>query len=130
MQPYRLEMGTKLPIKHNKDLYAVWKEKVTKQLNSEITEGELLVNLASQEYFKVLDTKTIKAKLISPVFKDFKNGKLKIISFYAKRARGLMVRYILDKDVETLEEIKGFNYDNYHFSEEYTEEMDEPVFIR
>ena len=130
MQPYRLEMGTKLPIKHNKDLYAVWKEKVTKQLNSEMTEGELLVNLASQEYFKVLDTKTIKAKLISPVFKDFKNGKLKIISFYAKRARGLMVRYILDKDVETLEEIKGFNYDNYHFSEEYTEEMDEPVFIR
>jgi hypothetical protein len=130
MQPYRLEMGTKLPITDNKDLYAVWKEKVTKQLNSEMTEGELLVNLASQEYFKVLNTKTIKAKLISPVFKDFKNGKLKIISFYAKKARGLMVRYILDKDVETLEGIKGFNYNNYHFSEEYTEEMNEPVFIR
>jgi cytoplasmic iron level regulating protein YaaA (DUF328/UPF0246 family) len=130
MQPYRLEMGTKLPIEQDKDLYAVWKEKVTKQLNSEMTEGELLVNLASQEYFKVLDTKTIKAKLISPVFKDFKNGKLKIISFYAKKARGSMVRYILDKDVETLEGIKGFNYDNYHFSEEHTENEDDPVFIR
>jgi len=88
------------------------------------------VNLASQEYFKAVDTKTLKAKLISPVFKDFKNGKLKIISFYAKKARGSMVRYILDKDVETLEGIKGFNYDNYHFSEEYTEKEDEPVFIR
>jgi cytoplasmic iron level regulating protein YaaA (DUF328/UPF0246 family) len=130
MQPYRLEMGTKLSIEQDKDLYAVWKEKVTKQLNSEMTEGELLVNLASQEYFKAVDTKTLKAKLISPVFKDFKNGKLKIISFYAKKARGSMVRYILDKDVETLEGIKGFNYDNYHFSEEYTEKEDEPVFIR
>ena len=130
MQPYRLEMGTKLSIEQDEDLYAVWKEKVTKQLNSEMTEGELLVNLASQEYFKAVDTKTLKAKLISPVFKDFKNGKLKIISFYAKKARGSMVRYILDKDVETLEGIKGFNYDNYHFSEEYTEKEDEPVFIR
>jgi len=130
MQPYRLEMGTKLSIEQDEDLYAVWKEKVTKQLNSEMTEGEILVNLASQEYFKAVDTKTLKAKLISPVFKDFKNGKLKIISFYAKKARGSMVRYILDKDVETLEGIKGFNYDNYHFSEEYTEKEDEPVFIR
>jgi len=130
MQPYRLEMGTKLPIEQDEDLYAVWKEKVTKQLNSEMTEGELLVNLASQEYFKAVDTKTLKAKLISPVFKDFKNGKLKIISFYAKKARGSMVRYILDKDVETLEGIKGFNYDNYHFSEQYTEKEDDPVFIR
>lgn len=130
IQPYRLEMGTKLAIESNENLYELWQDKVTSQLNSEMQDGELLINLASQEYFKAVNSKKLHAELISPVFKDFKNGKLKIISFYAKKARGLMVRYILDHEVKTLEGIKGFNYEDYHFSEEHTEKESEPVFIR
>ncbi|WP_019038407.1 peroxide stress protein YaaA [Psychroflexus tropicus] len=130
IQPYRLEMGTKLPIESNDDLYELWKEKITHQLNSELENDEMLINLASQEYFKAVDQEKLDAKIISPVFKDFKNGKLKIISFYAKKARGSMVRYLLDKDIETLEGLKGFDYDNYHYSEEHTKSDDEPVFIR
>ncbi|MDT0295431.1 peroxide stress protein YaaA [Mesonia ostreae] len=130
MQPYRLEMGTKLPIHHNKDLYEFWKEKLTEALNKEMSKDELLINLASNEYFKAIHKKELKGKLVSPVFKDFKNGKLKIISFYAKKARGCMVRYILDKDVHTLDDLRGFNYDDYRFSEKETEKELEPVFIR
>lgn len=130
IQPYRLEMGTKLSIESNNDLYELWKDKVTAQLNSELDKDELFVNLASQEYFKAIDSKTLNAKIISPVFKDFKNGKLKIISFYAKKARGLMVRYILDQNIDSLEGIKGFDYDDYRFSEEHTTNANEPVFIR
>lgn len=130
IQPYRLEMGTKLQIETNENLYDLWQEKVTSQLNSELKEGELFINLASQEYFKAVNPKSLNTKIISPVFKDFKNGKLKIISFYAKKARGLMVRYIIDHDVETLDGIKNFNYEDYHFSEEHTENENEPVFIR
>jgi len=130
IQPYRLEMGTKLSIESNDDLYELWKDKITTQLNSELDTDELFVNLASQEYFKAVDLKKLNAEIISPVFKDFKNGKLKIISFYAKKARGLMVRYILDQNIDSLEGIKGFDYDNYHFSEEHTKKATEPVFIR
>jgi cytoplasmic iron level regulating protein YaaA (DUF328/UPF0246 family) len=130
MQPYRLEMGTSVGIERKDTLYEVWKPKVTKLLNEEMKEGELFINLASNEYFKAIDTKTLKAEVISPVFKDFKNGKLKIISFFAKKARGAMVRYIIDKDVNTLEKLKGFDYMDYRFSEEYTEKEQEPVFIR
>jgi len=130
MQPYRLEMGTKLPIQRNEDLYEFWKEKLTETLNKEMTKDELLINLASKEYFKAINKKELKGKLVSPIFKDFKNGKLKIISFYAKKARGSMVRYILDQDVNTLEELKGFDYDDYRFSEKETKKELEPVFIR
>jgi len=130
IQPYRLEMGTKLSIESNDDLYELWKDKITTQLNSELDTDELFVNLASQEYFKAVDLKKLNAEIISPVFKDFKNGKLKIISFYAKKARGLMVRYILDQNIDSLEGIKGFDYDDYHFSEEHTKKATEPVFIR
>lgn len=130
MQPYRLEMGTSVGIERKKDLYEVWQPKVTKLLNEEMEEGELFINLASNEYFKAVDTKKLKAEVISPVFKDFKNGKLKIISFFAKKARGAMVRYIIDKDVKTLDDLKGFDYMDYRFSEEHTEKENEPVFIR
>ncbi|MBZ9631301.1 peroxide stress protein YaaA [Salegentibacter sp. LM13S] len=130
MQPYRLEMGTSVGIERKNSLYEVWQPKVTKLLNEEMEEGELFINLASNEYFKAIDTKKLKAEVISPVFKDFKNGKLKIISFFAKKARGAMVRYIIDKDVKTLEELKGFDYMDYRFSEEHTEKENEPVFIR
>lgn len=130
IQPYRLEMGTKLSIERSENLYAVWKEKVTHSLNQELKKDELFLNLASKEYFKAVDTKLLKTEVISPVFKDFKNGKLKIISFYAKKARGAMVRYMLDKNAMELEEIKGFDYNDYRFSEEYTEKENEPVFVR
>lgn len=115
IQPYRLEMGTSLAIGESKNLYAYWKETLTKALNKELKKNELFVNLASNEYFSVIDTKTLKVPVITPEFKDYKDGKLKMISFFAKKARGMMVRYIIDHDIETLEGLKGFNYEGYAF---------------
>ena len=130
IQPYRLEMGTKLSIENHENLYEVWQEQVTEALNDELEDGELFINLASNEYFKAVNKKKLKAEVISPVFKDFKNGKLKIISFYAKKARGSMSRYIIDTNAKTLNDLKGFDYDGYKFSEEHTQKENEPVFIR
>ena len=115
MQPYRLEMGTKMEIGKDKNLYEFWKKTITDSFNKEMKDDELFVNLASNEYFSAVDTKTLKVAVITPEFKDYKDGKLKIISFYAKKARGLMVRYIIDKNAETIEDLKGFNYDGYAF---------------
>ena len=115
MQPYRLEMGTSLPIGTKKNLYEFWKKKVTSSLNSELQKDELFINLASNEYFSAVDTKTLKVPVITPDFKDYKDGKLKMISFFAKKARGLMVRYIIDTNAETIEDLKQFNYDGYAF---------------
>ena len=115
MQPYRLEMGTSLSIGTKKNLYEFWKKKVTSSLNSELQENELFINLASNEYFSAVDTKTLKVPVITPEFKDYKDGKLKMISFFAKKARGLMVRYIIDTNAETIEDLKQFNYDGYAF---------------
>ena len=113
--PYRLEMGTKLPIGESKNLYDFWKKTVTASLNKELKKGELFVNLASNEYFSVIDTKALKVPVITPDFKDYKDGKLKMISFFAKKARGMMVRYIIDTNAETIEDLKGFNYEGYQF---------------
>ena len=115
IQAYRLEMGTKLAVGESKNLYDFWKNNLTTILNKELKNGELFINLASNEYFSVIDTKTLKAPVITPEFKDYKNGKLKIISFFAKKARGLMVRYIIDTNAETVEDLKGFNYEGYQF---------------
>lgn len=115
MQAYRLEMGTKMPIGEHKNLYEFWKPTLTKALNKEMKADELFVNLASNEYFSAVDTKTLKVPVITPDFKEYKDGKLKIISFYAKRARGMMVRYILDTNAETIDDLKGFDYDGYQF---------------
>ena len=115
MQPYRLEMGTSLPIGTKKNLYEFWKKKVTSSLNSELQKDELFINLASNEYFSAVDTKTLKVPVITPEFRDYKDGKLKMISFFAKKARGLMVRYIIDTNAETIEDLKQFNYDGYAF---------------
>ena len=115
MQPYRLEMGTSLPIGTKKNLYEFWKKKVTASLNSELQDNELFINLASNEYFSAVDTKTLKVPVITPEFKDYKDGKLKMISFFAKKARGLMVRYIIDTNAETIADLKQFNYDGYAF---------------
>ena len=115
MQAYRLEMGTKLPIGDKNNLYDFWKTTITKALNNELKKGELFVNLASNEYFSAVDVKALKVPVITPDFKDYKDGKLKIISFFAKKARGMMVRYIIDTNAETIEDLKGFNYDGYQF---------------
>lgn len=115
IQPYRLEMGTRLAIGESKNLYEFWKKEVTKMLNEELKNKELFVNLASKEYFDVVDVKALKVPVITPEFKDYKDGNLKIISFYAKKARGLMVRYIIDHNVKTVDGLKGFDYEGYHF---------------
>lgn len=115
MQAYRLEMGTSLPIGKNKNLYEFWKKTITKQLNSELKKGELFINLASNEYFSAVDAKALKVPVITPEFKDYKDGQLKMISFFAKKARGMMVRYIIDTDAKTIEDLKGFNYEGYGF---------------
>lgn len=130
MQPYRLEMGTSFGVNGSKNLYEFWREKVTARLNEELEDGEMFINLASNEYFKAVDKKALKVPVISPVFKDWKNEKLKVISFFAKKARGAMVRYIIDNDVQSLEDLKGFNWDGYRFSETYTQKESEPVFVR
>ncbi|MCR9227760.1 MAG: peroxide stress protein YaaA [Flavobacteriaceae bacterium] len=130
MQPYRLEMGTQLKVGRKKNLYEFWKKDIVNFLNSELKDDELFVNLASNEYFNAVDTKQLKVPVIAPVFKDWKNDKLKVISFFAKKARGSMVRYILETGAETLEDIKNFDYDGYLYSEEHTVKKNEPVFIR
>ncbi len=130
LQPYRLEMGTQLKVGRKRNLYEFWKKSITQHLNSELEDNELFINLASNEYFGAVDTKALKVPVITPVFKDWKNDKLKVISFFAKKARGSMVRYIVDKNVKTLEDLKGFDYDDYIYSEEHTVKESEPVFIR
>ncbi|WP_299683429.1 peroxide stress protein YaaA [uncultured Tenacibaculum sp.] len=129
IQPYRLEMGTKLKVGRKENLYQFWGDTLANSLNEELEDGELLVNLASAEYFKALPKKTLKVPMITPVFKDFKNGQYKTIMTFAKKARGLMVRYIIDNDVETIEQLKGFDVDGYGFSEEMSKE-NELVFTR
>jgi cytoplasmic iron level regulating protein YaaA (DUF328/UPF0246 family) len=115
MQAYRLEMGTKLPIGESRNLYEFWKPIIAKSLNKELQEGDLFINLASNEYFSAVDVKALKVPVITPEFKDYKDGKLKMISFFAKKARGLMVRYIIDANAETIDDLKGFNYEGYQF---------------
>ena len=130
IKAYRLEMGTKISINGSKNLYDFWKENVTKSLVNELNENDIIVNLASNEYFSVIDKSLILNTIITPQFKDFKNGKLKIISFYAKKARGLMTRFLIDKDIKKLSEIESFNSSGYMFSQNETSNPLEPVFVR
>lgn len=115
IEAYRLEMGIKLPIDDKKDLYDFWKDTVTAALNKDLKKDDVLVNLASNEYFSVVDKKALKAKVITPEFKDYKDGKLKMISFFAKKARGLMVRFMAENNIINVEDIKQFNVDGYGF---------------
>ena len=115
IQPYRLEMGTKLPVGKNKNLYEFWRKKITTALNDEMHEDELLVNLASQEYFKAIDVKALKAPLIHVDFKEFKNGQFKTIAIFSKRARGLMTRHIVETNAKSIEDLKTFNAGRYAF---------------
>ena len=129
VQPYRLEMGTKMTVGKNKNLYEFWQKKVTQALNDELEDDELFLNLASNEYFKAIDTKALKVPVVNVAFKEFKDGKYKIIAIYAILARGLMARYIIDTNAKTIDDIKGFNYENYGFSEELSSDS-ELVFTR
>ncbi|MBC2844772.1 peroxide stress protein YaaA [Winogradskyella flava] len=129
IQPYRLEMGTRMPVGKNKNLYEFWKKKVTQTLNDELEDDELFLNLASNEYFKAIDTKALKVPVINIVFKEFKNGEYKMIAIFAKLARGLMTRYIIDTDAKTLDDVKSFNYEGYGFSDSLSSEK-ELVFVR
>ncbi len=129
IQAYRLEMGTKLQNKEGKNLYEFWGDQITDSINKDLKKDYLIVNLASQEYFKSIKKKELKGQLISPEFKDWKNGKYKIISFYAKKARGMMARYLIDNEINHLEDLKKFNISGYAYSEENSKE-DQPVFIR
>jgi len=128
MQPYRLEMGTKFANKKGKDLYQFWGSQLRESIAAELNDG-VLINLASNEYFKAVEAKKLKARIITPVFKDWKNGQYKIISFYAKKARGLMSRYIIDHSINEPENIKDFGREGYRFSPEMSH-ADEWVFLR
>lgn len=126
--PYRLEMGTKFEVSAKaQNLYQFWGNKITDRLNSE--ETELIVNLASAEYFKAVNTKKIKAKIITPVFKEFKNGEYKMLMTYAKNARGEMARWCAQHNIEKAEDLKGFDLSNYKFMPEMSSE-EEYVFVR
>lgn len=124
IQPYRLEMGTRLKVGRRDNLYKFWDDTLAKSLNEELEDNELLINLASSEYFKVIPKKVLKVPMITPIFKDFKNGQYKTIMTFAKKARGLMVRYILDNNITTVKGIKGFNVEGYGFSEEMSSDTD------
>ncbi len=117
IQPYRLEMGTKFANKAGKDLYTFWGERLLNAINAELAEmpRPVAVNLASEEYFKAALGRKIKGELIQPVFEDWKNGQYKIISFYAKRARGLMTRFATVNRLSEPEGLKDFDYDGYAF---------------
>lgn len=130
IQPYRLEMGTQLKVGRKKNLYEFWKKQLTAHLNEELQDGELFLNLASNEYFGAIDEKTLKVPVVTPIFKDWKGGNLKVISFFAKKARGSMVRFIIDSAAKTLEDVKRFNLDEYEYSPSHTVKENQPVFIR
>lgn len=131
MQPYRLEMGTKLANARGTNLYQFWGEIITDKLNQAIAEqgDNVLINLASNEYFKAVKPKKLDATVITPVFKDCKNGQYKVISFYAKKARGMMARYIIDNKVDSIEALTKFDVAGYYFSEEESSDK-ELVFKR
>ena len=122
MQAYRLEMGTKLPVGTNKNLYEFWKKDIVKALNQELEDEEVFVNLASNEYFKAIDTKALKVPIVNIDFKEFKDGKYKIVAIYAKLARGLMTRYIIDTNANTIDDLKGFTTEGYGLSDELSSE--------
>ena len=122
MQPYRLEMGTKLANPGGKDLYQFWGSRIAEYLNQRFEEEgaaePVLVNLASQEYFKAVDRKALKARVVECVFEDYKNGAYKIISFHAKRARGLMMRHAAEHKLKSVKGLQGFDKDGYAFAAE------------
>ena len=130
MQPYRLEMGTKFATKRGQNLYDFWNSIITEELNKNFSSDNTnLLNLASNEYFKSINVSELKANVISPVFMDKKNGKYKIISFFAKKARGLMTRYVIKNRIKDITDIQNFEEGGYFFNEAMSED-NKPVFCR
>jgi cytoplasmic iron level regulating protein YaaA (DUF328/UPF0246 family) len=131
IQPYRLEMGTKLKYYKSKDLYQFWNVLITKKINEAVAESGsgVLINLASNEYFKSIDRKKLKAEIVTPDFKDLKNGSYKMISFFAKRARGLMTRFILENNITDHADLLAFNSEGYAFNPRISKPGN-PVFTR
>ena len=117
IQPYRLEMGTKMPVDDNKNLYEYWRQKITSQLNKELANDEPVLNLASNEYFKAIDRKVVKTDIYTANFKQLKNGEYKTIAIFSKKARGMMTRFIIDNNITDINDLKSFNYDGYMFHE-------------
>lgn len=131
IQPYRLEMGTKLKYYKSKDLYSFWNPLITKKINEVVSHSgnKVLVNLASNEYFKSIDKKKLKAEIVTPDFKEFKNGKYSMISFFAKRARGLMTRFIIENNISDTADLLAFDAEGYSFNS-HLSESGNPVFTR
>ncbi|GAA3577555.1 peroxide stress protein YaaA [Marinobacter xestospongiae] len=130
MQPYRLEMGTRFENRRGKDLYAFWGDQLTEEVNRLLAADDgVLVNLASNEYFKSIRKKALDGRLVTPQFKDWKNGQYKMISFYAKKARGLMCRYAIQNRIRQAEDLKGFDLEGYRFSAEQSDQNNW-VFLR
>jgi uncharacterized protein len=131
IQPYRLEMGTKFGVGRAKDLYTFWGDKITKNLQKTIDESgsKILVNLASNEYYKSIGSKKLDAEIVTPAFKDMKNGEYKMISFFAKKARGLMTRFILENNIENAGDLQAFDAEGYVFNPRLSK-PGAPVFTR
>jgi cytoplasmic iron level regulating protein YaaA (DUF328/UPF0246 family) len=131
MQPYRLEMGTKLANARGKDLYAFWGERISEWLNEALAEqgDDVLLNLASNEYFSAVKRSALKARVIDTEFRDQKNGQYKIISFYAKKARGMMSRFVISERIDNPEHLKQFDVQGYRFDNELSK-PDKLVFLR
>ncbi|MDD2057445.1 peroxide stress protein YaaA [Pseudomonas sp. GD03860] len=131
MQPYRLEMGTKLANARGKDLYAFWGTRISEWLNQALADqgDDLLLNLASNEYFSAVKRNALKARIINTEFRDFKNGQYKIISFYAKKARGMMSRFVIQERIDDPEQLKQFDVQGYYYSAEQSK-PDNLVFLR
>lgn len=131
IQPYRLEMGTELTTTRGANLYDFWGNKVTDELNTALDEQNqpVLINLASKEYFNVLKVDRIKARIITPIFKDLKNGSYKFLSFFAKKARGSMASYLVKNRISTLKALKAFDCGGYYYAKELSS-ADEWVFLR
>lgn len=131
MQAYRLEMGTRLDNKSGTNLYHFWGDTISKALNNELDaqNSDVIINLASNEYFKAVNKKKLKARVVDVDFREEEGGELKFISFFAKKARGLMARYIVQNKIDEVELLKGFDYENYRFAEEHSTE-DRLLFVR
>ncbi|MEZ4990417.1 MAG: peroxide stress protein YaaA [Saprospiraceae bacterium] len=129
IQPYRLEMGTRLKYYNYKNLYEFWGDKITDRIKEELDESKVIVNLASNEYFKSVRTDQLKARIITPVFKDFSNGEYKILMTYAKNARGAMANFIIKHRITDPEHLKGFDGNGYVFDADQSDENN-LVFIR
>ena len=131
MQPYRLEMGSRLKNARGKNLYEYWGSQIAEALNAqaEVTGSDILVNCASQEYFGAVDLEALKPNVITPVFMEMKNGTPKVVSFYAKRARGAMARYIIQHRLKDADALKDFDSGGYAYQPDLSE-PDKPVFLR